>query len=91
MIYSCTIQAQIFHNQQQGKKETVDHFAQEVRKLFNYAGGACDGPEAKRMKRPCGLTGSWPGYDPLGLEKQAGFEGVKGRELRPREAKPINS
>ena len=45
------IQAQIFHNRQQGAGETVDQFAQELRKLFHlvYAGAACEGPKAERM------------------------------------------
>ena len=45
------IQAQIFHNRQQGASETVDQFAQELRKFFNlaYAGAACEGPQAERM------------------------------------------
>ena len=39
------------HTRQQGAGETVDQFAQELRKLFRlaYAGAACEGPQAERM------------------------------------------
>ena len=58
------IQAQIFHNRQQGPKETVDQFAQELQKLFRlaYAGAASEGPLAEKMGQTLLLTSSWQGY-----------------------------
>ena len=45
------VQAKLFHNRQQSESETVDQFAQELRKLYNlaYAGAASEGPHAERM------------------------------------------
>ena len=45
------VQAQLFHTRQQQEKESVDQFAQELRKLYNlaYAGAATEGPQAERM------------------------------------------
>ena len=40
------VQAQLFHNRQQHDRESVDHFAQELQKLYVVTGGfvsACDG------------------------------------------------
>ncbi len=45
------IQSQIFHDRQQGPKESVDEYAQELKKLFTkaYSGVARRGPEAEGM------------------------------------------
>ena len=45
------VQAKLFHNRHQVDGETVDQFAQELRKLYNLAYGeaASEGPHAERM------------------------------------------
>ena len=45
------VQSQLFHDRQQGPKESVDEFAQDLRKLFAkaYAGVSRGGPEAEKM------------------------------------------
>ena len=45
------IQSQVFHDRQQGFKETVDEFAQDLKKLFAraYPGVSRGGPEAEKM------------------------------------------
>ena len=45
------IQSQLFHDRQQGFKETVDEFAQDLKKLFAraYPGVGRGGPEAEKM------------------------------------------
>ena len=90
------IQAQHFHNRQQSEKETVDQFAQELRKLLHlaYVGAACEGPQAERMGQTL-LTNQFVsglrsdlkrkliGVEG-GLEElilKARFEEAKGREL----------
>ena len=45
------IQSQLFHDRQQCAKETVDEYAEELKKLFAkaYKGLVCGGPEAENM------------------------------------------
>ena len=47
------IQSQVFHERKQGPKESVDGYAQELRKLFSkaYAGIERGGPEAESLGR----------------------------------------
>ena len=94
------IQAQLFHNRQQGENETVDQFAQELRKLYNlaYAGAACEGPQAERMGETLLTNQFVAGLHPElkrklvgvdgGLILKARFEEAKGRELPIAAQKP---
>ena len=45
------LQTQLFHSRHQGQKETVDDFAQELRKLHSkaYSAATCANPEAEKM------------------------------------------
>lgn len=45
------VQTQLFHNGLQGPGESVEHFIQGLRKLFNraYAQATHEGPQAERM------------------------------------------
>ena len=50
-IHLTAVKTQLFHNRQQGEKETVEQFVQDLRKLFNKANAqaAREGPQAEKM------------------------------------------
>ena len=95
-IQLTAIQSQLFHDRKQGAKESVDDFAQELRKLFKkaYAGLLRGGPEADAMGQTvlanqfvAGLRGDFKSKV-VGMEgnleqllMKARFEEAKKREL----------
>ena len=71
------VQAKLFHTRQQLENETVDQFAQELRKLYNlaYAGAASEGPHAERMGQTLLANQFVTGLQPHLKRKLIGVEG----------------